>query len=428
MRVKNIQQSSEAYCDDLNVITEDVNDMMLVDEIVTMFESVSGAILSREKKCKVLGFGRWKNRNNWPLNYLQTVKEVKIFGIFIMDSYRSLLKRNWEYRFKNFEDTIMSWSLRSLDTVHQRVEVVKTFALSRIIYVASILPLSKTMSKKFEKVIGKFLWNFSGKILRVSISELKLAREKGGLGLTCIYSVAKSLKLSQILKLINSGDTKSISHIDLWIGEVLHDLDPDLGVADHSLQVPAFFEELALLLTDAKIANIIDIHNWRSLSNKSIYLSYLSELPPPRVELDTGISMVDVWKRINFPCLDLQEREVMFLVAHRKLPVPERLFRIRLANDPYCQTCFDCDGAAMICDLEHFFCTCKRVIECWRLIRGIIHNFPSSFQNSPQNLDLISLNFNRNSYEKEIVWLVTSYVYEIWKKFSRKSEQNVKKE
>ena len=44
------------------------------------------------------------------------------------------------------------------------------------------------------------------------------------------------------------------------------------------------------------------------------------------------------------------------------------------------------------------------------------------------NLDLISLNFNRNSYEKEIVWLVTSYVYEIWKKFSRKSEQNVKKE
>ena len=165
-----------------------------------MFESVSGAILSRDKKCKVLVFGLWKNKNTWPLNYLQTVKEVKIFGIFVMNSYRGLLKRNWDYRFKKFEDAILSWSLRSLESLFQRVEVVKTFALSRVIYVASVLPLSKTMARKFEKVIGKFLWNFSGKVLRVPMNELKLSRLKGGLGLTCICSAAKSLKVSQILK------------------------------------------------------------------------------------------------------------------------------------------------------------------------------------------------------------------------------------
>ena len=393
-----------------------------------MFESVSGAILSRDKKCKVLVFGLWKNKNTWPLNYLQTVKEVKIFGIFVMNSYRGLLKRNWDYRFKKFEDAILSWSLRSLESLFQRVEVVKTFALSRVIYVASVLPLSKTMARKFEKVIGKFLWNFSGKVLRVPMNELKLSRLKGGLGLTCICSAAKSLKVSQILKLLQSGDLKSIKHIDFWIGEVLQDLDQDLGLMGNTLQVPSFFEELALLITDAKISNTIDAHNWRSLSNRSIYLSYMSELPPPRVEIESGFSLVDIWKRINLPCLDYQEREVMYLLAHNKIPVPERLFRIHLANDPYCMTCLDYEGAN-ICDLEHFFCSCRRISESWSLIASIVLKFlPNVSSSSNLNFDLISLRFDRNLYENEIVWLISSYVSEIWRIFNRRNEQNVQKE
>ena len=82
---------------------------------------------------------------DWPIKYLKTVKEIKVFGIYVMDSYRSLIKRNWDFRFHKFESAIKSWSPRILDTMLQRVEVVKVFALSRIYYVASILPINKTM-------------------------------------------------------------------------------------------------------------------------------------------------------------------------------------------------------------------------------------------------------------------------------------------
>ena len=90
----------------------------------------SGAILSRNKKCKVLGFGTWKDRVAWPLHYLKTVKELKVFGIFFSDSYRFLIKRNWDFRFEKFLEVIRS--PRILETLSQRVEVLKVSALSRV--------------------------------------------------------------------------------------------------------------------------------------------------------------------------------------------------------------------------------------------------------------------------------------------------------
>ena len=138
------------------------------------------------------------------MQYVRTVKEIKVFGIFIMDSYQEMLRRNWSYRFDKFEQSILSWSPRALETIFQRVEVIRTFALSRVYYLASILPLPLVTAKSFEKMIGKFLWTSSGKVLRVSIDELKNPLEKGGVGLICIKSMSKSLLLSQVLRLLKS--------------------------------------------------------------------------------------------------------------------------------------------------------------------------------------------------------------------------------
>ena len=132
--------------------------------VVKKFELVSGAILSRDKKCKVIGFGKWADKEDWPLAWVKPVKSVKIFGIFISDSYEEMLKVNWEYRFKKFSDAIFSWAPRILDTLQQRIEVIRIFALSRVYYVAAILPLKPSLVKKFESLMGKFIWNNSGKI------------------------------------------------------------------------------------------------------------------------------------------------------------------------------------------------------------------------------------------------------------------------
>ena len=56
--IAGISQSIEAYCDDVNVLTDDEDDLVQTDLIIEEFEATSGAILSRSKKCKIIGFGK----------------------------------------------------------------------------------------------------------------------------------------------------------------------------------------------------------------------------------------------------------------------------------------------------------------------------------------------------------------------------------
>ena len=404
-----ISQCLGAYCDDINILTNHISDFYVLDSAVRKFEAVSGAILSRDKKCKVLGLGTWKDRMIWPLDYLKCVKEVKVFGIFILDSYRSLLKRNWDFRFEKFWDVVKSWSSRVLDTLFQRVEVLKVFALSRVYYVASILPINKTMVKKFEKEMGKFLWIGSGKILRVSLEELKNFPEQGGLGLPCVVNRCEALLLSQLLRLLKSNDKKSIGHVGYWLGELLGDLVMGIDGGVHATEVPAYFDHLGHLLVEAKACDLVTEGNWKTLTNKAIYLHHAESFPVPKVEVEAGISFKTVWQRILSPVLSASARDVLYLLVHNKLPIQERMFRIRLALDPYCEYCPD----AVICDVEHFFCLCSRVSHVWNKVRAMLLSLSGSNVRC-SDWKMINLLFAQSNSDREGVWLVGTYVAKVW--------------
>ena len=161
-----------------------------------------GSILSRNKRCTALGLGKWKDRDQWPLPWLKTVRCVKVFGIYVYDSYREMVLENWNFRLKKFNQTIHSWSTRTLDTLQQRVEVLRLFALSRVYYVGSILPMRVSHVKKFEAAMCKFIWK--GRILKVALDELKNEHLSGGLNLPCVKTMNNSLLSSQCLRLLRS--------------------------------------------------------------------------------------------------------------------------------------------------------------------------------------------------------------------------------
>ena len=83
LKVAGIGKSLEAYCDDINVTTDNLSDFDVVATVVSKFEKVSGAILSRNKKCKVIGFGNWVNKEDWPLEWVKPVKSESEFLLVI---------------------------------------------------------------------------------------------------------------------------------------------------------------------------------------------------------------------------------------------------------------------------------------------------------------------------------------------------------
>ena len=61
----------------------------------------------------------------------------------------------------------------------------------------------------------------------------------------------------------------------------------------------------------------------------------------------------------------------------REMPVQERLFRIRIKNDLYCQICF----GAEIADVEHFFTKCVGIVDTWTYMKIEILRY-GKFQNN----------------------------------------------
>ena len=398
----------------MNIITSDLNDLKVVDEAVILFEKVSGGILSRTFKCKIIGFGSWRDKEDWPLPYLRSVSEIKVFGVFIMNSVRAMVTRNWEFRCQKLQNVLVAWSSRFLESIFQRIEVVNTFALSRVFYIASILPLPKNITLRMEKSIGKFLWTCSGKVLRVSLREVKLPKLRGGAGLLCVESMAKCLRISQLLRLLRDGDDKTLHHIDYWMGEMLVDFNEEFGSCRQRQSIPSFFMSLADLVTEARISETITVNNWKIVTNKLLYRQIISGFPQTKVEDDIGRSLSEVWRKIWQPCITSSTREILYLSMHHKIPSRERLFRIGLANDPYCVFCFENSGA-LTCDREHMFCTCEKVAAVWAEIKTVLVSLIPAGTSSLSNMQLLTLDLPKFDEEKTYVWILGNYMELVWK-------------
>ena len=338
------------------------------------------------------------------------VDSLKIFGIFIARTYSETLQLNWDFRFNKFRNAILAWSSRNFVSLQQRIEVVRVFGLSRVYFVASILPIRKKMVEKFESLMGNFIWAKRGNNLRVALKDLMNEESAGGLGLPCLSTMNKSLLTSQSLRLLKSGDSKSISHIDFWMGDFLSNIVPQLGRKDGAEETPEHFAILGDCFAPLMIDGLLTSLSLRTVTNRIIYKHFAKFQQPKIVNDNPNVDYSIVWKRLNSPTIRLYNRDVMFLLLHNKLAVPERLHRTGFRNLPYCTHC----PGNKISDVEHYFCHCLRTKGCWSLVRQLIRNSTHAAIASSSNWTLLNLAFPRIQHELEITWLINEYVDYVW--------------
>ena len=218
--VDGVEEDLEGYVDDTEVFCSDDSDFLAIDECVALFEQVSGAILNRSKKSVVLGFGQWKDRVEWPLKWLKTVKMHKVFGFYLHPDYDVIIEKNWSIQLQKFSSCIKSWSSRSFDSVYERAEILSIFALSKIWFRAQVLPLPQKYAIKFEKEIFNFLWQGQMTKNILSRDTVCLPRERGGLNIPNVQLKCKSLFIKQMFRNICSKNGSK--HVDFWLGARLN--------------------------------------------------------------------------------------------------------------------------------------------------------------------------------------------------------------
>ena len=185
------------------------------------------------------------------MGWLKVVSMIKIFGFQITPNYKQTLQLSWEACLTGFRKTILSWKARHLNTLVQRVEVLKVFATSKIWYKASALPLPVRFAKKFESLMGSFLW--FGRLDRLQFDELKNPFLSGGLAVPCVASKSDSLFLRQTCRLLVKPESLQYSHVRYWIGLHLRDYFPDMATGPHAEIVSPYFQHMRLLLVEGLV-------------------------------------------------------------------------------------------------------------------------------------------------------------------------------
>ena len=129
------------------------------------------------------------------------------------------------------------------------------------------------------------------------------------------------------------------------------------------------------------------------------------------MEREAAQPMGLVWARLQSLKMNRAVQEANLLLVHNKLPVKERLFRIGLSGDPYCEFC----DSAVIQDTLHYFTQCGRVQGFWIWVRSVIYQVIGAQADLILDSELLSFSWTRCRWDREIVWLISWFVWFIWR-------------
>ena len=365
-----------------------------------------------------MGIGRWSEKNDWPqrVNWLKTERKLKIFGFTICQTYQETLKCTWDNVITGFEKVLFSWSTRTLETLNQRVEVAKMFAMSKLYYVSQVLPLSTKMRKRIEKSLSRFI--FKGRHERLALSEIENTRGNGGLDLPNIGVKADSLLIKQTARILSRPNETSYKHVGYWVGLWLSEEGfprlAEVGPISHRLDKKFPLHTWMLEnMKEAIVRQEVKATNLFNVTTKSIYMSRMNDLcDSPKIEAKfPHVDFPDlVYPRLFNPILNTIQKDLLYTIVHGLYKNRERLHNQKRADDPLCQVT-QCKEVGMIQDLEHIFCSCYLVVDAWEWLKVKIMTILSlgpTFNIS--NKELILAMFPKCTQESECMFLIGTFV------------------
>lgn len=362
LKVGVVDQKEEGYVDDITAVSTDPEDLLKIDELFTDFEAVSGTVLNRSNKCKVMGLGGWKGRQNWPLAWLQPVDSVKIYGIHFCPSISETIHLSWKVCLEKFNNCLQAWSGRALPFLSQKATVLKVFATSKLWYLGQVLPIPKTVVTEMERRMGSFLWQ--GRLERLEINELVNSTVDGGLGLPNIQAKCDALFLKHLTRILGK-DCRSRDHLLYWVGLRLRNLFPAMVPPLRSIEIPPYFLHCVRMLED-KVLDL-DVQRLASVSTKEVYGLFNSTPPPPKVMDKRSLNWERVWVRLNDPILCRGSLDICFSILHDIYPTRERLKRCRQHLTGFCQHCPRTIETAV-----HLFAECSSILHLWIYVKNLM--------------------------------------------------------
>ena len=196
-----------AFADDISVICK--NDITSIQGVFNEYNRLtcrSGLQLNADKT-EILNLND-TNQNQYSIKYNQqnvvinTVTKLKICGIYYCNDSDEEYNHNVLDKINKLSQKIKQWIPRQL-TTEGKVLITKTFGLSQLIYNMQSYEFREVDLKNAERLIFQFIWsnkeNHKG-IDRISRAIMKNGYEQGGMKVTDVECLDRSVKLKQYIR------------------------------------------------------------------------------------------------------------------------------------------------------------------------------------------------------------------------------------
>ena len=119
-------------------------------------------------------------------------------GVAFAYDYTTSYKINFEEKLVTLKNILNQWTTRNL-TLIGRIYIVKTLAISKLVYNTSVLKVPPNFAGKVNDICFRFIWNF--KPDKVKRQTIVLLMDKGGLNMVDFTMLDKSLKAAWVKRL-----------------------------------------------------------------------------------------------------------------------------------------------------------------------------------------------------------------------------------
>jgi exonuclease III len=406
LRVGPVLETALGYVDDVATLGDKDQDLVVLDEVMAAFERASGAILNRNRKSVIVGLGTWETREDWPIPWLQVAQEVKLYGVTVTAAHKKTVDKTWDRVVGGVEQVLRLWATRDLPTLSMRARVLEMFALSKLWYIAQILPLTRKHLVRTQAAAGAFLWR--GSLERLPYQELHQPSNRGGLGLTHLATRAEALLAKQACHRISEGGNPR-AHISYWLGLSLRRDLPDLRQGLNAEFLPGHWVALAKLLQEVLRQEEVEADQLWAVTAKDLYKSWVSTPPHPKIEqkmADFHFNWTRIWARLSWVGLPPRAVDIAYRAINNVLPLADRRHRLALVDAPACLRC-----GAQIEDTLHFFTGCTRVHEAWG---DLAQRAVLALGRVVGDRELLYLNIPSGRGEGDTVLSVVTFIEMVW--------------
>ena len=188
------------YADDITLFLQDRKSIERVQQILEAFEKISGLKVNKEKT-NFVWLGKETERSEIQL-FGNLVEEVKILGIYFTRNLKRKDDLNYKEILSKIKRLVGWWKQRDL-TIMGKIQLLKTYVLSKFNYVSSLITVPKVILEEVERISFDFIWNGKDRIKRKIFYQ---DYEFGGMRMTNYDTFIKAQRIMWLKRLLYGGN------------------------------------------------------------------------------------------------------------------------------------------------------------------------------------------------------------------------------